>query len=291
MSVDPNKKSPRSFQCRDVLWDRFEQMALELECSVDYLVNDAMKQYARQRNYSVTGDPGPASVAAPNASTVGRSVPPNLSSTGNSRLPPVPTAFPGRSGASIPLPPPPRTGASARISPVSAPPPPRVPLQPQAPQRDVELRTQDGYRPNGGGSRMPPPVPQDFGPPQNGGYSAPDRRSERDMGGGGAQQVGRRPAPPVAGTQLSVYYAGDRVVVAKDRFVIGRGKQSSDLTLKDPNVSRQHAMVEFQNGAYFIVDMGSTNGVEFNGQRVARKQIAEGDIFRICDHEIRFSYR
>ena len=86
-------------------------------------------------------------------------------------------------------------------------------------------------------------------------------------------------------------------VVRKERalettpFVIGRGKQSSDLTLKDPNVSRQHAMIEYQNGVYFMVDMGSTNGVEYNGQRIARKQIAEGDVFRICDHDLRFTYR
>jgi neural Wiskott-Aldrich syndrome protein len=50
-------------------------------------------------------------------------------------------------------------------------------------------------------------------------------------------------------------------------------------------------MIEFQNGVYFMVDMGSTNGVEFNGQRIARKQIAEGDVYRICDHEIFFTYR
>src|ERR1700729_1798119 len=59
MSADPNKKSGRSFQCRDVLWDAFEQMARELECSVDYLVNEAMKQYARQRNYGATRTPYP----------------------------------------------------------------------------------------------------------------------------------------------------------------------------------------------------------------------------------------
>jgi len=91
--------------------------------------------------------------------------------------------------------------------------------------------------------------------------------------------------------QLSIIYQGEKHAVAKDRFVIGRGKQSSDLTLKDPNVSRQHAMIEYQNGVYFMVDMGSTNGVEYNGQRIARKQIAEGDVFRICDHDLRFTYR
>ena len=94
-----------------------------------------------------------------------------------------------------------------------------------------------------------------------------------------------------AGAPLSIIYQGEKVGISKDRFVIGRGKQSSDLTLKDPNVSRQHAMVEYQNGVYYMVDMGSTNGVEYNGQRIARKQIAEGDTFRICDHEIRFSFR
>ncbi len=93
------------------------------------------------------------------------------------------------------------------------------------------------------------------------------------------------------GSTLTVIYQGEKCPVTKDRFVIGRGKQSSDLTLKDPNVSRQHAMIEYQNGVYFMVDMGSTNGVEYNGQRIARKQIAEGDIFRICDHDLRFTYR
>ena len=98
-------------------------------------------------------------------------------------------------------------------------------------------------------------------------------------------------SPFTQSAALAVIYQGERTTVAKERFVIGRGKQSSDLTLKDPNVSRQHAMVEFQNGVYFMVDMGSTNGVEFNGQRIARKQIADGDVFRICDHELRFTFR
>ncbi len=96
---------------------------------------------------------------------------------------------------------------------------------------------------------------------------------------------------------LAAFYAGQRFVVNKDRYIIGRGKQSSDLTIKDPNVSRQHAMIEYVNGQYFMVDMGSTNGVEFMqvpgapGQRIARKAVAEGDVYRICDHEVRFTYR
>ena len=97
-------------------------------------------------------------------------------------------------------------------------------------------------------------------------------------------------APGAAGAKLTISYQGETFPVTKDRFIIGRGKQSSDLTIKDPNVSRQHAMIEFSNGQYYIVDMGSTNGVEFNGQRVQRKVINEGDTFRVCDHELIFTY-
>ena len=125
----------------------------------------------------------------------------------------------------------------------------------------------------------PPPSPRSVPPPIPRGGLAPPQ-----LNGYGAQAQ----APTAT---LSCFYQGDKVPVTKERFVIGRGKQSSDLTLKDPNVSRQHAMVEFQNGVYFMVDMGSTNGVEYNGQRIARKQIAEGDVFRICDHDLRFTYR
>ena len=101
------------------------------------------------------------------------------------------------------------------------------------------------------------------------------------------------PTPPPArapNAGLSIQYQGEVFRINKDRFIIGRGKQSSDLTIKDPNVSRQHAMIENLNGQYFMVDMGSTNGIEFNGQRLQRKPIASGDVFNICDHELRFVF-
>ena len=131
-------------------------------------------------------------------------------------------------------------------------------------------------------SAPPPPLPatRSVPPPLPRGGSSPGRPSLSPSTNG----------LPGHG-HLTLLYNGERHSVTKDRFVIGRGKQSSDLTLKDPNVSRQHAMIEFQNGVYFMVDMGSTNGVAINGQRIARKQIAEGDVFRICDHDIQFTYR
>jgi hypothetical protein len=271
MSADPNKKSARTFQCRDVLWETFEQMARELECSVDYLVNEAMKQYARQRSYGGSRTPFPApgrgdqqppsdrGAAAQTERPQAPLPPPARPPTGG--LPAPPTGRmpppPGRPGG-LPAPPPrggglpappPRGGAPAMAMPQvprSVPPPPQT-------------------------RSVPPPLPR-------GGTPLPPAANGF-------------PAPAAHGTTLSLVYQGERYAITKDRFVIGRGKQSSDLTLKDPNVSRQHAMIEFQNGVYFMVDMGSTNGVEFNGQRIARKQIAEGDVYRICDHDILFTYR
>ncbi|MBX3186194.1 MAG: FHA domain-containing protein [Labilithrix sp.] len=275
MSSDPNKKSPRTFQCRDMLWETFEQMARELECSVDYLINEAMKQYARQRSYggrtpypNAGRDSGggagypsapPPPMPPPPASM--RGGPGMMPSRGNSGvgLPPPPA----RSGG-LPAPPPPPRGGGIQSG-MGMQPPPRMNtgMQPGRSQPPSAPRS------------APPPIPgrsQSMPPLPGGGYN-----------GGLSGQVGS--------AQLSIIYQGEKVGVSKDRFVIGRGKQSSDLTLKDPNVSRQHAMIEYQNGVYFMVDMGSTNGVEYNGQRIARKQIAEGDVFRICDHDLRFTYR
>jgi pSer/pThr/pTyr-binding forkhead associated (FHA) protein len=124
-------------------------------------------------------------------------------------------------------------------------------------------------------------------PPLSGGMGVPQPRTRS------ATPQHAPPPPRTAAAPrraINVYYMGQRFTVTKDRFVIGRGKQSSDLTIKDPNVSRQHALVEFLGGQYFIVDMGSTNGVEYMGQRVQRQPINEGDVFRVCDHELRFSY-
>ena len=234
MSQDPNKKVTKSFQCREALWQKFEQMSKELECSVDYLINDAMKQYARQRGYgaAATGGGGPSLPPQPQAP-----LPP----------PPLPSA--------APPPPPPGGPRMGGAPPPPAPPPKRAGGPPPPPP------------PGGRRIGTPPPLaPSRTAPPPKGGSAHP------------------------AGMNLTIHYQGEAFQVTKDRFIIGRGKQTSDLTIKDPNVSRQHAMIEFSSGQYYIVDMGSTNGVEFNGQRVQRKVINEGDTFRVCDHELVFTY-
>ena len=159
-------------------------------------------------------------------------------------------------------------------------PPPPMPMPP------MQQGMQPPPPPPGYGMQQPPPAQTQQPPP-------PPPMSGGNAGGPGPapSPPSNGPAPAAGASVLTAFYGGQRYTVNKDRFIIGRGKQSSDLTIKDPNVSRQHAMVEFLNGTYYMVDMGSTNGVEFNGQRIARKAITEGDLYRICDHEVRFTYR
>jgi len=69
---------------------------------------------------------------------------------------------------------------------------------------------------------------------------------------------------------------GVRHEVDKRRLLIGRSKEC-DLQVSDPNVSRRHAELVQEGTAFWIVDLGSTNGLEVNGQRLDRAKLENGD--------------
>lgn len=81
-------------------------------------------------------------------------------------------------------------------------------------------------------------------------------------------------------------HAGLRLAVTKERFVIGRA--AADLRLNDPSVSRQHSLVELQDGAFWLIDLGSTNGPIHKGRRVDRHKLQAGDEFDIGEAKIRY---
>jgi neural Wiskott-Aldrich syndrome protein len=144
----------------------------------------------------------------------------------------------------------------------------------------------------------PPPLPQPSGPAGMPATRVPAPPPPLPAGGPQARTLSSTNLPQhpgIAATpaprQLFIRYQGQSFLVNKDKFIIGRGKQTSDLTIKDPNVSRQHAMIEFDGNQFCIVDLGSTNGIEYLGQRVQRKIVVDGDVIRICDHELVFQYR
>lgn len=221
--MDQNKKTMRHFYCRDVLWDTFEQMANDFDCSIDYLINEAMRYYARSKNYAPQqGAPPPQRPPAPAA-----------------RRPPPP---PGP-------------------APAPAPPPAGAPGAPGGPGYSARRTVQQpGYREAAPPPRRPPP--------------------------GARPQVEAQAAPT-----LYLIFNNQRIPVDKDQFIIGRGSKTSDLAIKDGNISRKHSAIIRRNGTYYIKDLGSTNGIDYKGMRIDNKRIDEGDVFHLCDYELRFTYR
>jgi pSer/pThr/pTyr-binding forkhead associated (FHA) protein len=88
-------------------------------------------------------------------------------------------------------------------------------------------------------------------------------------------------APRKQAIGLMLIVNGTRTLVDRDAFVLGRSAREAQLVLRDPGVSRQHAIVERHGAAYVIVDMASTNGVIVNGSRVARAILRSGDMIMI----------
>ena len=54
--------------------------------------------------------------------------------------------------------------------------------------------------------------------------------------------------------------------------MLGRSKDS-DIQVEDANVSRRHAELRREGDAWWLVDLGSTNGTELNGKRVQRSKL------------------
>ena len=186
-----NRKTLRSFYARDYLWELFEYMSEELGCSTEYLLNEAMREYAKERDFK------------PSDRTDGKS-----------------KTF---SGATLHEPP----GASKN-------------------------------------REEPPPPPSS------------SERSGGDSNGDG---------------ELVMIFDGEELPVGKERFVIGRAKQDSDLTIRDGNVSRKHCAIVKKDDDWFIKDLDSTNGVEHRGSRIESKKIEDGDVFYLCDHPLQFTFR
>lgn len=275
MSDDAPRKLLRQFQCREYLWEGFEQLAEELECSVEYLLNESMRQYLRSQGRVI----GPPGRNRPPAAT-GAWLP---SSSSNEH---TPAGRPSKERSAPRVEPTPAPRAQERPSrsdptPLPAGNTPRKPPLPPLPPKPL------------------PAVPKGQLPPLPPTLHASNPGPELPLGGGLRPQVtpARKGLPTMPGgasaPRLTLYaFAGDQeVAVEKEEFFIGRGQKYCDLVLRDGNVSRQHARVIREDGLWWITDNNSTNGVLFNGERIERKVIEDGDIYTICEHEIRFEYR
>ena len=96
-------------------------------------------------------------------------------------------------------------------------------------------------------------------------------------------------APPAEPVQevVTLTVAGRIHEITKPTVILGRSREA-DVRVADVNVSRRHAELRQEGAGYWIVDLGSTNGLEVNGKRTDRSRVRDGDRITMGSTEIVF---
>ncbi len=74
-----------------------------------------------------------------------------------------------------------------------------------------------------------------------------------------------------------------------DAVTLGRDP-ANDIVIDDPVVSRRHARLRRAGATYEIADLGSANGLTFEGEQVADRALVDGDVLRIAQ-TVTLAYR
>jgi len=99
------------------------------------------------------------------------------------------------------------------------------------------------------------------------------------------------PAPAAAADVVVLMWDGREFdLEGHTTTVIGRSSEC-DIVVGDPNVSRRHAEVRRLGRGFSLVDLGSTNGTEVNGQRVTETSLMNGDVIGVGTTQITFERR
>jgi pSer/pThr/pTyr-binding forkhead associated (FHA) protein len=62
---------------------------------------------------------------------------------------------------------------------------------------------------------------------------------------------------------------------------IGR-RETNQLVINDPRVSRNHAQLRAVHGVYILFDLNSTGGTYVNGMRVYQQNLQAGDVISLA---------
>src|SRR5262249_43653773 len=82
-------------------------------------------------------------------------------------------------------------------------------------------------------------------------------------------------------TRLEALAGGPDILLDRALIIVGRHPQC-DARLDSIRVSRRHCCMSEIDGEIFVRDLGSTNGIRINGQRVESGRLKPGDELAIA---------
>jgi hypothetical protein len=84
---------------------------------------------------------------------------------------------------------------------------------------------------------------------------------------------------------------GEYPATPRGSFYIGR-INGNDMIMPDYAISKRHAIIDIEDGMYYIRDAGSTNGTKINGSRLAKKRVMlkDKDVIGFARYEFTFLY-
>lgn len=112
---------------------------------------------------------------------------------------------------------------------------------------------------------------------------------------GSASELGMPDAtlalPPGVEASVSVIEGPDKGLVRKiEKASVIVGRQGADISLNDPEISRQHCLLEVKDSYIALKDMDSTNGTFFEDERARAGMLIDGGEFRIGNSVLRVSF-
>ena len=84
---------------------------------------------------------------------------------------------------------------------------------------------------------------------------------------------------------------GEYPATPRGSFYIGR-INGNDMIMPDYAISKRHAIIDIEDGKYYLRDAGSTNGTKINGSRLAKKRVMlkDKDVLGFARYEFTFLY-
>lgn len=84
---------------------------------------------------------------------------------------------------------------------------------------------------------------------------------------------------------------GEYPATPRGSFYIGR-INGNDMIMPDYAISKRHAIIDIEDGRYYLRDAGSTNGTKINGSRLAKKRVLlkDKDVVGFARYEFTFLY-